>query len=69
MIFVCQDDTGERKEFFPDSYDIDNTTMRHTSREINTFHFLRAEDDYRIDRMPDGTFQDKWKRVWLPEDE
>jgi hypothetical protein len=30
-------------------------------------YFYRAEDGDRIDEKEDGTFQDKWGTVWLPE--
>jgi hypothetical protein len=61
-----QKDTGERKEFFPDSYMNDTTTMHSSTRKSVTFNFCRASDGYRVDDQPDGTFQDKWGTVWIP---
>jgi len=65
-IFVRKD-TGERKEFFPDSYAVDNTTQLDSARDIKVVNCYRSRDGDRIDRMPNGTFEDKYRTVWLPE--
>jgi hypothetical protein len=66
FIFVRQD-TGERKEFFEDSYTIDTTTQLSQSKESFTASFFKAHDGDRIDRKPDGTYRDKWGAVWVRE--
>src|SRR5438445_9621530 len=59
-------DTGETKDFTPERYRIDTTNQYSTQREGVEVHFYRANDGYRIDRTPDGSFQDKWGVVWEP---
>ncbi len=58
-------DTGELKDFTPASYVNDTGTMHH-GRDVAEVHFLRADDGDRIDRKPDGGYQDKWGVVWEP---
>jgi hypothetical protein len=59
-------DTGETKEFTEGSYRIDNTSMHSQSREIVEVSFYQSSDGGRIDRKPDGSFQDKYGTVWTP---
>jgi len=58
-------DTGETKDFTVDSYQIDTITHFSTQREVAEVNFYRADDGDRIDRQPDGSFQDKWGVVWV----
>ena len=60
-------DTGETKDFTASSYRIDQTNQRSTKRESVEVHFYRADDGDRIDEKPDGSFQDKWGVVWVPQ--
>jgi hypothetical protein len=62
-------DTGEEREFRASSHGIDTTTQFSAARrDAATIHFYVAADGTRIDRRPDGTFQEKWGTVWVPVD-
>jgi hypothetical protein len=63
MIFI-RPDTGEEKEFRPESYVVDNTTMH--GRASTHVHFFRAADGERIDKQQDGNFSTKWGVAWIP---
>jgi hypothetical protein len=65
--FFRRADTGEVKEFRPDSYRIDTTNLRSANREHVDVHFLRATDGTRIDLKKDGSYQEKWGQVWIEE--
>jgi hypothetical protein len=65
-VFVRQD-TGDAKEFLPGCCVIVTTTMRSQRRERQPVTFYMAADGDRIDRMPDGRYQDKWGAVWAPQ--
>jgi hypothetical protein len=66
QVFV-QRDTGEKKEFTPEDYVIEQTTNFSKQREFERYSFLRAEDGHRIERKPDGSYMDKWNAVWVPQ--
>ena len=59
-------DTGEVKDFWPDSYRNDTSSMHSTRREYAEIHCFRAADGDRIDQKKDGSFQDKWGVTWEP---
>jgi hypothetical protein len=60
-------DTGELKEFWPESYSIDTTGQRSTHIESTVSRYFRAADNTRIDLMKDGTYQERWGQVWVAE--
>jgi hypothetical protein len=60
-------DGGELRAFTADGRDCYTATPNDAELEEPTDHFYQDANGFRIDQMPDGTFEDKWGVTWLPE--
>ena len=62
MNFV-QAETGEVKEFFPRFYENADNRAQLAKRA----DFFESAEGTRIDLKPDGSYQEKHGRVWVPQ--
>jgi hypothetical protein len=61
-------DTGERRDFALKKEEFDTSDKRFVYDFLPAFEaFFQADDRYRIDEHPDGSFRDGSGVLWLPD--